>query len=123
MKYIKGIFKYIKTKIERQIIILNTETYYKPQNLQIIKEIKKELNVPLEYNLIILNKIDKSSNPNKTIDDCRAFFINNIDSSILNFNSNIFIELDSRQFKNEMLMKKDFENFFYIILINIFKNM
>ena len=41
MKYIKGIFKYIKTKIERQIIILNIETYYKPQNLQIIKEIKK----------------------------------------------------------------------------------
>ena len=123
MKYIKGIFKYIKTKIERQIIILNTETYYKPQNLQIIKEIKKELNVPLEYNLIILNKIDKSPNPNKTIEDCRAFFINNIDSSILNFNSNIFIALDSRQFKNEMLMKKDFENFFYIILINIFKNM
>ena len=41
MKYIKEIFKYIKTKIECQIIILNIETYYKPQNLQIIKEIKK----------------------------------------------------------------------------------
>ena len=38
MKYIKEIFKYIKTKIEPQIIILNIETYYKPQNLQIIKE-------------------------------------------------------------------------------------
>jgi len=58
MKYIKEIFKYIKTKIEPQIIILNTETYYKPQNLQIIKEIKNELNVSLEYILIIFNIVD-----------------------------------------------------------------
>ena len=58
MRYIKGIFQYLKKKIEREIIIFSSETYYKPQNLQIIEEIKKELDLPLCNNLVILNKID-----------------------------------------------------------------
>jgi hypothetical protein len=39
-KYIKGIFKYLKGKIENFIFIISTESCYKPQNLGIITEIK-----------------------------------------------------------------------------------
>jgi len=53
MRYIKGIFQYLKKKIEREIIIFSSETYYKPQNIQIIKEIKKELDTPIYGNLVI----------------------------------------------------------------------
>ena len=111
MRYIKGLFKYIKSNIEREIIILNSETYYKPQNIQIIEEVKKQFNVPLEQNLIILNKIDMSPNPNETLKKCVAFFDNEIDDKIFNISFNTIIPLDSRQFKNEMLMKSNFEEY------------
>ena len=88
MRYIKGIFKYLKEIIEREIIILNSETYYKPQNIQIIEEIYKYLNTPLKNNLIILNKIDISNDRNKTIADCKQFYVNNIESTIFNINNN-----------------------------------
>ena len=52
MKYISGIFKYIKNIIVREIFIVSAETYYKPQNLQIIKEIRNQLNVPIENNIV-----------------------------------------------------------------------
>ena len=80
MRYIKGIFKYLKKKVEKQIIIFNSETYYKPQNLQIIEEIKKELNVSLYNNLVILNKIDICEDRERTISLCRDFFVINIKS-------------------------------------------
>ena len=68
MKYISGIFKYIKNIIVREIFIVSAETYYKPQNLQIIKEIRNQLNVPIENNLLILTKIDKYPNKEELIE-------------------------------------------------------
>ena len=120
MRYIKGIFKYLKKIIERKIIVLSCETYYKPQNLQIIEEIKKYLNVPLKDNLIVLNKIDISNDRTKTIADCKQFYINNIDSTIFNINSNKFVPLNSMQFKNELLMKYDYK-YYYLYYFNLYK--
>ena len=120
MRYIKGIFKYLKKIIEREIIVLSSETYYKPQNLQIIKEIKKYLNVPLTDNLIILNKIDISNDRNRTIADCKQFYVNNIDSTIFNINYNKFAPLNSMQFKNELLMRTDYK-YYYLYYFNKYK--
>lgn len=117
MRYIKGIFQYIKKKVEREIIVLNTETYYKPQNLQIIDEIKNYLNISLYDNLIILNKIDISNDRNKTIEDCKQFFVNNIESNIFNINNNVFVPLNSKQFKNELLMKNNYK-YYYLYYLN-----
>ena len=120
MRYIKGIFQYIKNKIEREIFVLNAETYYKPQNLQIITEIKKYLNINFTDNLIILNKIDISNDRQKTIADCKQFFINNIDSQVFNINYNVFAPLNSIQFKNELLMRDNYE-YYYLYYLNKYK--
>ena len=116
MRYIKGIFQYIKKKVEREIIIFSSETYYKPQNLQIIKDIQKEINVVLYNNLIILNKIDICEDREKTIDECKQFFVNNLDSDIFNIYQNTFAPLNSMQFKNEILMRDNFENYYLYYL-------
>ena len=120
MRYIKGIFKYLKKIIEREIIILSSETYYKPQNIQIIEEIKKYLDTPLTDNLIILNKIDISNDRDKTIADCKQFYVNNIESTIFNINNNKFTPLNSMQFKNELLMRSDYK-YYYLYYFNKYK--
>ena len=112
MRYIKGIFQYLKKKIEREIIIFSSETYYKPQNIQIIKEIKKELDTPIYGNLVILNKIDICDNREKTIANCKQFFVNYCESDIFNIFKNTFVPLNSMQFKNEILMKNNYENYY-----------
>ena len=120
MRYIKGIFKYLKNIIERKIIVLSSENYYKPQNLQILQEIKNYLNIPLKDNLIILNKIDISNNRKYTISDCKQFYVNNIDSTIFNINNNTFVPLNSMQFQNELLMKEDYK-YYYLYYLNLYK--
>ena len=116
MRYIKGLFKFLKKKIERFIIIFSSETYYKPQNIQIIKEIKNELNVNLCNNLIILNKIDIIDEKEKAIADCKQFFVNGLESDIFNIYENVFVPLNSMQFKNEILMRDNYENYYLFYL-------
>ena len=112
MKYISGIFKYIKKIIVREIFIVSAETYYKPQNLQIIKEIRNQLNVPIENNLLILTKIDKYPNKEELIEKFYDFYLNNIEANIFNISYNTFVPINSKQFRNEMLMKENFDNYF-----------
>ena len=112
MRYIKGIFQYLKKKIEREIIIFSSETYYKPQNLQIIREIKNVLDIPLDNNLVILNKIDICDDREKAISNCQQFFVNNIESDIFNIFKCVFVPLNSMQFKNEILMRNNYENYY-----------
>ena len=112
MKYISGIFKYIKNIIVREIFIVSAETYYKPQNLQIIKEIRNQLNVPIENNLLILTKIDKYPNKEELIEKFYDFYLNNIEANIFNISYNTFVPINSKQFRNEMLMKENFDYYF-----------
>ena len=56
-KYIKGIFKYLKGKIENFIFIISTENCYKPSNLGIIEEVRKNIDFNLEAGLFVLTKI------------------------------------------------------------------
>ena len=102
--------------VEKQIIIFSEETHYKQQNIQIIEEIKKELNVSLYNNLVILNKIDICEDRERTISLCRDFFVINIKSEIFNIFNNVFVPLNSMQFKNEMLMSKNYENYYLYYL-------
>ena len=112
MQYISGIFKYIKNIIVREIFIVSAETYYKPQNLQIIKEIRNQLNVPIENNLLILTKIDKYPNKEELIEKFYDFYLNNIEANIFNISYNTFVPINSKQFRNEMLMKENFDYYF-----------
>ena len=110
--YIKGIFKYLKHIIKNFIFIINTESCYKQQNLEIIKELKNIFDFQFRNNLIILNKIDLSEDKQKTILECKANFINNLDPDIFNVDYNTFIPLNSKNFKIEMLMKSKIKYFF-----------
>lgn len=104
--HIKGVFKYLKGKIENFIFIISVESCYKPKNIEIIKEIKKNIDLNFQGGLFILTKIDKAENKEDTIWKCKEYFINNIDSKIFNLHFNIFITLNSHNFKNEILMKE-----------------
>lgn len=111
-KYIKGIFKYLKGKIENFIFIISTESCYKPQNLGIITEIRKNIDFDFEGGLFVLTKIDLSENKEKKIEECKQYFINKISSDIFNIDFNVFVPLNSIQFNIEMYMKKDIEYYF-----------
>ena len=127
MRYIKGIFQYIKTKIKFGIIVVDSSNCYKPQNIKILEEIYKVINnvedidtidkdkitgTPIYNYLFILNKIDTSHDKKKTKDNCRDFFINNISPNIFNIDFCIFAPISSLQLKNEMLMSKNLEHYF-----------
>ena len=112
MKYIRGLFQYFKNKIDFGILIIDTERHYKPQNIQIIEELHKIIEMKFENFLFVLNKIDKSENREEAKSKCRSFFINSIDSSVFNIENNVFVAIDSLQLKNEFLLKSDFESYF-----------
>ena len=112
MKYIRGLFQYFKNKIDFGILVIDTEKHYKPQNIQIIEELHKIIEMKFENFLFVLNKIDKAEDREETIFLCRSFFINHIDTNIFNLENNVFVAIDSLQLKNEFLLKNDFECYF-----------
>ena len=117
LKNIKKIFPILKTKIDFGIIIINTQNYYYPSNINIIENIYEVIQKQIKHYLFILNKIDKASNQEDVIKDCKAFFTNNIEDSFkFRIEDNVFQPLNSKQFKNEMFMKSSYENYylFYI---------
>ena len=62
--------------------------------------------------LIILNKIDLSSNPIHDIDSCKGFLINSFPKfKTFNLNLNTFIPISAYQVENELLMEENFSNF------------
>ena len=121
-KYIKGIFKYLKGKIENFIFIISTESCYKPQNLGIITEIRKYIEFDFEGGLFVLTKIDLSDNKKEKIEFCKQYFINNIPSSIFNIDFNVFVPLNSIQFNIEMNMTKSIKYYFLYFYRNYYDN-
>ena len=111
-KYIRGIFKYLKGKIENFIFIISSDSCYKPINIEIIKEVRKNIDFDYEGGLFILTKIDLSDNKEKKIEECKQFFINNMPSDIFNIHFNVFIPLNSKNFKIEMFMKTNIKYYF-----------
>ena len=111
-RYIKGIFKYLKGKIENFIFIISTESCYKPTNLGIIEEIRKNIDFDYQGGLFVLTKIDLSENKENKIDDCKQYFINNMPSNIFNLHFNTFIPLNSITFEIEMKMKNKIKYYY-----------
>ena len=112
MKYIKGIFQYIKNKIDFGIIIIDSCQHYKPQNIQIINELHNNVDIEFQNFLFILNKIDLVDDPEKTEQACRNYFLKRLDSDTFNINFNEFAKINSFQLKNELNMDKNFMYFF-----------
>ena len=112
MKYINGLFPLLKKKIDFGIIVIDSTNYYYNSNINIITNICSIMQTNIKKYLFILNKIDKVKNPTEVIKHCKAHFTNNINSSSFRIEDNFFQPLNSNQFKNEMLMKSNFECFY-----------
>ena len=109
--YLTEIFKIIKNSIDGAIIILSIENYYKLENFEIIAKLHKVIQKEISNFLIILNKMDLSTNPKNDIQKCKGLLIQNFPKfQTFNINLNTFIPLSVDQLQNELLMDKNFKH-------------
>ena len=109
--YITEIYKRIKNYIDGAIIVLNVENYYFQLNIEIIAKLHKVIEKKIKNFLIILNKMDLSTNPSYDIESCRGFLFNSFPKcQTFNLNINTFIPISALQIQNELLMKDSFRH-------------
>ena len=117
--YISEIFKIIKNYIDGIIIILSVENYYFEANFELIVRLHKVIEKSIRNCLIILNKIDKSQNPEADIRKCKSLFLKYFPScKTFNINLNTFAPLSTIQFQNEILSNKSFKHLLNYHLYN-----
>lgn len=115
MKYIEGLFKYFKSRIDFGVFVINAESHYANASKEVIINVANILKPKKIRNyLIILNKIDRQAQPKVTIKKVKSIITNNVIKQ-LNLSDNIFISLDSRQLKHQTLMKENFENYLFFL--------
>ena len=119
--YINLYFEYIKDMIKYCLIIFSVENYNSKDSMEVIKKLKKNLYVPIENFLIILNKIDTANDLEKTIRDLKKVVLN--DGSF-NIYKNTLVPVDSLKLKSEIQMKNNctFYDFINYYLIEYNKN-
>ena len=98
--YINLYFKYIKNLIKYCLIIFSTENYHSKDSIEVINKIQKNIYVPIENFLLILNKIDKVNGKTKEA-------IHNFKKILLNYYTfncydNIIIPVNSFQLNSEI---------------------
>ena len=112
--YISLYFEYIKDMIKYCLIIFSVENYNSKDSMEVIKNIKKNLYVPIENFLVILNKIDTADDLEKTIRDFKKVVLN--DGSF-NIYKNTLVPVNSLKLKSEIQIKSkfyDFINYYFI---------
>ena len=115
MKYIEGLFKYFRSRIDFGVFVINAESFYTNASKEVILNVANTIKPKkLRNYLIILNKIDRQSDPNITIKRVKSNITNNLLDK-LNLSDNEFIPLDSRQLKHQTLMKENFEDFLFFL--------
>ena len=117
--YISEIFNIIKNYIDGLIIILSVENYYFETNFELITKLHKVTGKKIQKCLIILNKIDKTDNPDYAIIKCKSLFLKYFPScKTFNINLNTFIPLSTIQLQNELLSSKSFKHLLFYHLYN-----
>jgi len=112
--YIDLYFEYIKDMIKYCLIIFSAEKYNSKDSMEIIKNLKKKLYVPIENFLIILNKIDVVNDLEKTIRDFKKVVLND---GNFNIYKNTLVPVNSLKLKSEIQIKDkfyDFINYYYM---------
>jgi len=102
-------FKYIKNMIKYCLIIFSEENYNSKESREIINIIKKNILVPFENFLLILNKIDK-------VNDKAKDSITNFKKILLNYYNfhcydNTLISVNSLQMNNEFKIESNFYDY------------
>ena len=112
--YITEIYKRIKDHIDGAIIVLSVENYYFRQNTEIIAKLHKIIEKKIKNFLIILNKIDLSTNPKFDIESCKGNLFNEFPKcKTFNLNMNTFIPISAIQVQNELLLEQSFTHLIY----------
>ena len=122
--YLTEIYKIIKDYIEGGIIIMSVENYYFEENFELIAKLYRVINKDIVKFLVILNKMDLSSNPEEDIAKFKGLIIKHYPKcKTFNINLNTFIPLSVNQLQNELLMKTSFKHLiryhFYNYAFNI----
>ena len=108
--YTTNIFNIIKNYVDGAIIVLSVENYNFTENFQLIAKLHKVTQKKINNFLIILNKMDKSENPDEDIEKCKGLLIQNFPKcKTFNINLNTFIAISTYQLQNELLMSKEFK--------------
>ena len=102
--YINLYFEYIKDMIKYCLIIFSAENYNSKDSMEVIKNLKKNLYIPIENFLIILNKIDIVNDIEKTIHDLKKVILNN---GSFNIYKNTLVPVNSLKLKSEIQIKSN----------------
>ena len=106
--YINLYFKYLKDMIKFCLIIFSVDKFNSVDSMNVINNLKKNLYVPIENFLIILNKIDTSNDKEQTIHDLKKIILNN---GTFNIYKNTLVPVNSLKLKSEIQIKNDFYEF------------
>ena len=112
--YINLYFEYIKDMIKYCLIIFSTDKYNSEDSMKVIKNLKKNLYVPIENFLIILNKIDYTNDLEGTIRNFKKIVLN---YGSFNIYKNKLVPVNSLKLKSEIQIKNkfyDFINYYYM---------
>ena len=108
--YLSEIFKIIKNYIDGAIIIMSIQNYFFDANFELIAKLHKVIEKDIKNFLIILNKIDLSTNLNEDINKCKGLFMKHFPScKTFNINLNTFVPISTIQLQNELLLDKSFK--------------
>ena len=90
------------------LIIFSVDKFNSVDSMNVINNLKKNLYVPIENFLIILNKIDTSNDKEQTIHDLKKIILNN---GTFNIYKNTLVPVNSLKLKSEIQIKNDFYEF------------
>ena len=125
--YLCEIFGIIKYYIDEAIIIFNVQNYQIRDNYELIAKFHRVIEKELSNCLILLNKLDLSTNPEQDKESCKGLFIDYFPKfKTFNLYLNTFIALSLKQVQNELLLNESFSHLIYYHFYNYyskFRNM
>ena len=120
-KKISNLFINFKDKLKYFIIIFDCLRIHHDSGLKILDKLKKGLNIKLENDLIVINKINLM--PEKTVDEIKKYFFSELLKSpdTINHNKNIVLPINAEKiiFSNNIkLVLEHSLNIFIIYFVN-----
>jgi len=104
------------------IFIFSIDKYQLAENYQIIGKLKLVLDKPIENFLILLNKMDISTNIEEDIQSLKGIILQEFPKGGFNITRNTIIQCSAFQLQNELNMDKKFSNILYYHYINFIMN-
>ena len=121
--YLSEIFGIIKDYIDGAIIIFSIDNYYFEDNFELIAKLYKVINKKITNFLVLLNKMDRSTDRDKDIKKFEGEVFKHFPKGqTFNLNSNTFIPLSLIQVENELSMNKSFRHLIYYHFYNYYSD-